>query len=153
MKIIRPRRILIIGRTARLATRYVPARLVSTTSLKSSSLISASSWSRVTPALATSTSTGPCASSAALNAASTAAGSRTSQATAVSPGTGSPDREVTVTASPAAASRWAMARPMPRFPPVTRTDLVIVGSPLGQRCVALRFLAAQRRHSGGGHAA
>ena len=38
----RPRRILIMPRTARLATRYAPARFVSSTWPKSSSLISAS---------------------------------------------------------------------------------------------------------------
>ena len=43
MKMSRPRRILIMPRTARLATRYAPARFVSSTWPKSSSLISASS--------------------------------------------------------------------------------------------------------------
>ena len=45
--------------------------------------------------------------------------------------TGSPDREVTVTASPRGGQPRAMARPMPRFPPVTRTDRLI-GLPLGE---------------------
>ena len=67
----RPRRIRIMPRTARLATRYAPVRLVSSTSAKASSLISASSVSRVTPALATSTSTGPWSASTAAKAAST----------------------------------------------------------------------------------
>jgi hypothetical protein len=35
---------------------------------------------------------------------------------------GSPDREVTVTLSPSAASRRAIASPIPRFPPVTSTE-------------------------------
>ena len=39
-----------------------------------------------------------------------------------SPSTGSPDREVTVTLSPSAASRRAIASPIPRFPPVTSAE-------------------------------
>jgi hypothetical protein len=118
-------------RTARLATRYAPVRLVSSTSAKASSLISASSVSRVTPALATSTSTGPWSASTAAKAASTEVPSRTSHRTTASPSTGSPEREVTVTLSPSAASRRAMASPMPRFPPVTSTERPMVTSPLG----------------------
>ena len=120
----RPLRIRIMPRTARLATRYAPVRLVSSTAAKSSSFISASSWSRVTPALATSTSTGPWSCSTAPNAASTLAESCTSQRTTASPSTGSPEREVTVTLSPPAASRRPMASPIPRFPPVTSTERV-----------------------------
>ena len=48
---------------ARCTTRKEPVRLVSTTEVKSSSDMRSSSWSWVMPALATSTSTGPCASS------------------------------------------------------------------------------------------
>ena len=59
---------------ARFASRYEPVRLVSMTAAQSSSDIRSSSVSLVMPALATSTSTGPCASSAAANAASTAPG-------------------------------------------------------------------------------
>src|SRR5438128_3634952 len=80
------------------------------------------------PAFATRTSTGPCPASAAANAASTAAGSRTSHLTTVRPGTSAPDREVTVTASPAAASLRAIASPIPRLPPVTRADRLICGN-------------------------
>src|ERR1700678_2330943 len=122
MKMSRPWRIFIMGRTARLAQRYAPARFVSITEAKASSLISARSWSLVMPALATSTSTGPCAASAAVNASATLSVFVTSQRTTVSPSTGSPDREVAITLSPPAASRRAMASPMPRFPPVTSTD-------------------------------
>jgi hypothetical protein len=96
--------------------------LVSSTSVNDSSLISASSWSLVMPALATITSTGPCSCSTAVKAASTDAASRTSQPTTDSPSTGSPDLEVTVTLSPSAASRRAIASPIPRFPPVTSTE-------------------------------
>ena len=77
---------------ARLATRHEPARLVATTSAKSSSDIRMISWSRVMPALATSTSTGPSAPSTSVNAASTEAGSVTSHRTPCSPAGGSPDR-------------------------------------------------------------
>src|SRR5207237_5513332 len=42
--------------------------------------------------------------------------------TRASPSTGSPEREVTVTLSPSAANRRAMASPIPRFPPVTSTE-------------------------------
>ena len=59
MNTTRPRRSCSIPLDARFATRHEPARLVSTTSAKSSSDIRMISWSRVTPALATSTSTGP----------------------------------------------------------------------------------------------
>src|SRR5215468_1247009 len=131
MKMRRPRRIRIMPRTARLATRYAPARLVSSTSAKSSSPISASSVSRVTPALATSTSTGPWLASTAEKAASTDAASRTSHRTTATPSTGSPEREVTVTLSPSAANRRAMASPIPRFPPVTSTERPMSTSLIG----------------------
>ena len=92
MNTTRPRRSRSIPLDARLATRQEPARLVSTTSAKSSSDIRMISWSRVTPALATSTSTGPWAASTSSNAASTDAGSVTSHRTPASPSGGSPDR-------------------------------------------------------------
>jgi hypothetical protein len=92
MKIIRPFLARIIVFAARLATRYDPARLVSSTAPKSSSVIMSSNLSLVMPALATSTSTGPWAASASLNAASTAAGSVTSALTPSSPAGGSPVR-------------------------------------------------------------
>ena len=86
---------------ARLRTRQAPARLVSTTLSNSASLIRMSRPSCVMPALATSTCTGPAAASASVKAASTDAGSVTSQATTRSPSGASapsvPEREVTVT--------------------------------------------------------
>ena len=91
--------------------------------------------SRVIPALATTTSTGPCAASATANAASTAAASRTSHLATVSPGTSAPERDVTVTASPAAASLRAIASPIPRLPPVTRADRLICGNTSSIRIV------------------
>src|ERR1700722_19597112 len=60
------------------------------------------------PALATTTSTGPCSFSTAEKAASTDAASRTSQPTTDSPSTGSPGLEGTGALSPSAA------RPPPR---------------------------------------
>ena len=71
MKIIRPRRARTMPDAARFATRYVPARFVSTTVVKSASLMRSSSPSFVMPAFATSTSTGPKRSSTAANVAST----------------------------------------------------------------------------------
>ena len=59
MKMIRPKRFLIMLRDARLATRKTPVRFASMTLVKFSSLIRMMSMSAVTPALATSTSTGP----------------------------------------------------------------------------------------------
>ena len=63
MKTIRPRRSRSMPLAARLASRNEPVRLVSMTEDQSSSDIRSSSVSLVMPALATSTSTGPCASS------------------------------------------------------------------------------------------
>ena len=65
-------------RDARLATRNAPVRLASMTFSNFSSLIRMRSMSAVTPALDTSTSTGPWCSSTSVNAASTAALSVTS---------------------------------------------------------------------------
>src|SRR3984885_5712163 len=123
MKMIRPRRIRIMPRTARLATRQAPVRLVSSTAPKSSSDMRASSWSRVIPALPPSTSTGPCAASAAVKAASTDAGSRTSQRATDRPATSAPERDVIVTLSPSPARRRGVAAPTHRkdLPAVTHS--------------------------------
>ena len=123
MKTIRPRRSRSMPLAARLASRNEPVRLVSITDDQSSSDIRSTSVSAVMPALATSTSTGPCASSICLNAASTAAGSVMSQRTSSAPSGAPPLRVVTATRSPLARKASAIARPMPRLPPVTRTDL------------------------------
>ena len=122
MKMIRPRRSRSMPLAARLASRKVPVRLVSMTEDQSSSLIRSSSVSLVMPALATSTSTGPWASSTCLKAASTASGSVMSQRTSRAPSGAPPLRVVTATLSPCATKASAMARPMPRLPPVTRTE-------------------------------
>ena len=81
MKIIRPQRALSMARVARLATRNAPVRLASRTLVNCSSDIRMSRVSSVMPALATSTSTGPCFSSTSLNAASTCSVSVTSHRT------------------------------------------------------------------------
>ena len=93
------------------------------TEAQSSSDIRTSKPSAVIPALATSTSTGPCAASTSANAASTAAGSVMSQRTSRHPSGAPPLRVVTATWSPWATNASAIARPMPRLPPVTSTDL------------------------------
>ncbi|KOT87169.1 hypothetical protein ADK86_36975 [Streptomyces sp. NRRL F-5755] len=74
---IRPWRAFIILSVARFATRKAAFRLVSRIASKSYSLIGTRRPSRVTPAFATRTSMGPCASSICLNASSTWAGSVT----------------------------------------------------------------------------
>ena len=84
--------------------------------------------SSVIPALDTSTSIGPWACSTWVKAASTLAASVTSQITPASPAGGSPERWVTVTRCPASANALAMARPMPRLPPVTSTERPVAGS-------------------------
>ena len=90
---------------------------------QSSSDIRSSSVSLVMPALATRTSTGPCASSTCANAASTCSGSVMSHRTSSVPSGAPPLRVVTATLSPCATNASAIARPMPRLPPVTSTDL------------------------------
>ena len=119
---IRPLRSRIMPLAARRAQRNAPARLVSMTASKSSSLIRISSVSRVTPALATRTSIGPPRiSSASAKAWSTDAESVTSHLTPRKPSGGSPDRCVMTTWSPASTRALAMLRPIPRLPPVTST--------------------------------
>src|SRR6202012_5638732 len=87
-----------------------------------SSVIRMRNASAASPALDTSTSTGPWCASTSLKARSTASLSVTSHSTPNSP-SGAPDpRCVTATLWPSAASRCAIARPIPRFPPVTRTE-------------------------------
>jgi len=99
--------------------------LVSTTEENSSSVMRISNVSRVIPALATTTSmVGPSCSSAAAKAASTETGSPTSHATAASPSGAAPERDATTTWWPSSRIRRAIARPIPRFPPVTRAVYV-----------------------------
>lgn len=119
---IRPQRARIIFGSTRLARRQVAVRLVSSTVEKSSSDMRTSRPSRLTPALATSTSTGPSCSSTVPTALSSCSGSVTSHFTGSRPASSTGvDENVTATRWPAAASARALARPMPRLPPVTRT--------------------------------
>ena len=113
---------------ARLTTRKEPPRLVSTTVSKSSSDIRISRVSRVMPALATTTSTGPSFSSTSANAASRASASVTSARTVRAPAGPSPERAVTATRWPWATNSSAIAKPMPRLPPVTRTVRAVMRS-------------------------
>ena len=116
---MRPQRAFIIFGTTRLASRQVAVRLVATTASKSSSDMRTRRPSRVMPALATSTSTGPSWSSTWLTAASTWSGSVTSHFTVSRPGSSTGvDDEVTATRCPAAAKARAQPRPMPLLPPV-----------------------------------
>src|SRR4051794_21699992 len=126
---IRPRRSRSMPLAARLVSRKVPVRFVSITDDQSSSDIRSNRVSAVMPAFATRTSTGPCAASASTNACSTAAASVTSQVRPRAPSGPPPEREVTATWSPRARNASAMARPMPRVPPVTRTERGSVTAP------------------------
>ena len=121
-KIIRPNRLRCMLRDARCATRNAPVRFASMTFSNFSSVIRMRNASAEMPALDTSTSTGPWCSSTSLNARSTASLSVTSHSTPNSPSGAPEPRCVTATLWPSAASRCAMARPMPRLPPVTSTE-------------------------------
>ena len=78
------------------------------------------------PAFATTTSTGPSAASISVNAWSTDAASVTSARTVSEPSGPSPERAVTATRWPWATNSRAIAYPMPRLPPVTRTVRLVV---------------------------
>ncbi len=82
---MRPNFAFIMPLVARLTTRNVPVRLVSTTLVKSSSDMRSSSWSFVMPAFATSTSIGPSSASTCVKAASTDAVSVMSACTVRAP--------------------------------------------------------------------
>src|SRR5690625_5626009 len=159
MKIIRPNRFFCMVRDARWATRNAPVRLASMTFWNLSSVIRMRNASAETPALATTTSTGPWCSSTAVNAASTAAESVTSQTTPNSPSGAPEPRWVTATLWPSAASRRATVSPIPRLPPVTSTERdTNGGAPAASPVVLLsvtgstyrlRRRAARRGRSGG----
>ena len=83
-------------------------------------------------------------SSTAVNAASTDAVSVTSQRTPSRPSGGVAARWVTATRSPASANARAMARPMPRLPPVTST---VRGSLMPSNLVDYRWVAGAARHT------
>ena len=95
------------------------------------------------PALLTTMSTPPKASSDASSAAAIWASSVTSQATLTAPSVVPISRatasalpasmSATMTHAPSAARRWAMARPIPEPPPVTNATRVASGLGLGRR--------------------
>ena len=89
---MRPRLSLSIPLMARCTTRNEPVRFVSITSVKSASFMRIRSMSRVMPALATSTSTGPYSASMALKASLMLSASRTSALTAKNSSGASPLR-------------------------------------------------------------
>ena len=135
---IRPRRALIMLLIARLTVRKAPPRFVSTTAAKSSSLMRMSSVSRVMPAFATTVVTGPSCCSISATAASSDAPSFTSARTVSVPSGPSPLRAVTATRQPSRTKRSAIARPMPRLPPVTRTTLsVLTALPVLTGCLLM----------------
>src|SRR3954452_11535948 len=116
---------------ARRVVRKAPVKLVSSTRSQASSSICGDNPSARTPALFTSTSTGPNRSSRALKICSGAAGSDTSPrtATALPPASSIPAitfaappssvRKFTPTGQPSCASARAIAAPIPREAPVT----------------------------------
>jgi hypothetical protein len=118
---MRPHRPRTIFVAARRAHRHEPVRLVSTTRVNCSSDIRISSVSSVMPALATSTSTLPSSASIAVNAASMDAASVMSDRTPNVPSGAPLPRCVTATRSPRSTNACAIARPIPRLPPVTNT--------------------------------
>ena len=113
--------------------------LTSICARQSSSVVRASGALLETPALLTSTSTGPMRS----NAAATAASSVTSHVS----------RPSATTCSPAASKRSTTARPMPRVPPVTTTTRLMrspsaasarAGAPVVRRAGPKRRTGARR---------
>ena len=127
---IRPQRCAIIGLSARRTQRNGPVRFVASTSSQASSESIIKCASRAIAALLTSTSTPP-RSFSSPKSATTACASRTSDrrttcspptcASAAAADSASLSRaaHVTVTAAPARANASAIARPIPRVPPVT----------------------------------
>src|SRR3954449_11506400 len=113
---MRPQRARSMSFSARLVQWKAPLRFVSTTPAQSSSGIRMARPSAVTPALLTSTRTGPKRSWTSSNAACTEAGSATSAWTSAPlPAL----RPSVATVQPSLRSRSAMAAPIPRVPPVT----------------------------------
>src|SRR4029077_5708815 len=120
---IEPERRFIIPRAAARHVWNVPLRFVSITMRQSSSDIRAINPSRVTPALLTRMSSSPTASTNAF----ACSGSETSASTARAPdslatssASSFPERYTSGQSAPARASSRAIARPIPREPPVTR---------------------------------
>src|SRR5919201_937076 len=110
---MRPQRVESMSSSARRVQWNAPVRFVSSTVLHSSAPMRIARPSARTPALLTSTRTGPKRSRTWSNAAWTCSGSLTSAWT-------SPRLRASVTTvKPSSRRRWAIAAPMPRVPPVT----------------------------------
>src|SRR3954453_2236918 len=123
---IEPLRRFIIPRATARHVWKTPPRFVLMTSFQSSSGIRASRPSRVTPALFTRMSRSPASRTRRLASSALA----TSACTAVAPASAAtcsassrPELELSVTLAPARANSSAIARPIPREPPVTRAVL------------------------------
>src|SRR3954454_4360417 len=111
----RPQRALSMSSSARRVQWKAPFRLTSTTRSHSSAMMRIARPSLRTPALLTSTSTGPKRSRTCSNAATTCSASATSALTSEL----LPLRESVATLKPSSRSLPAIAAPMPREPPVT----------------------------------
>src|SRR3954462_7635954 len=111
----RPQRALSMSSSARRVQWKAPFKLTSTTRSHSSADMRTARPSSRTPALFTSTSTGPKRSRTCSNAATTCSESATSARTSAP----LPLRESVATFQPSSRSFSAIAAPMPREPPVT----------------------------------
>ena len=134
----------IITRAAALATRNEPLAITSCCRSQSCSLVSSSERDSDSPALFTTRSMPPKASTAASTARCTASASETSTwtptATSALPISAaaccalSSDRSAMTTQAPSADSFSAVARPMPDAAPVTNATRVASGFGFGIRC-------------------
>ncbi len=123
-----------IGRMAACVSVNAAVRLVAMTASQSSRFIRISSWSRVIPALQTTMSSRPCVLTISPGTFASAASSVTSSvnASARPPAATISSavafalsaRAAQITSAPCAASRVAMAFPMPREAPVTSAILL-----------------------------
>ena len=129
---MRPKRCFIIGRITARHSLNTACRLVSITADQSSSFMRMASWSRVTPALLTSTCRPPscltidsisaspaCASLTFSTTPRLPAGAACASSACVTAAAPASVVPVPTTRKPCAASASAIARPMPREAPVT----------------------------------
>ncbi len=131
----------IITRAASRDTRNEPLAITSCCRSQSSTVVSSSGLDSDSPALLTTRSTPPKASTPAASAAATASSSETSTSTATAT-SGPPSssatcwalsrfRSATTTQPPSAATRWAIALPIPDPAPVTSAIRVASGLGFG----------------------
>ena len=129
---------------AALATRNEPLAITLCCRSQSATVVSSRALDSDRPALFTTRSKPPKASTAALIAACTASSSVTSAAipmalsslpiSAAAAAAFSASRSAITTQAPSAASRWAMALPIPEAAPVTSAIRVANGLGFGIRC-------------------